>query len=114
LADTDQVVFVYATFPDVTVAEKVAGHLVEARLAACANILPGMVSVYRWQDAIAREGEVAAIFKTRAVLAEALIAEGVRQHPYETPAFVILPVAGGAGGFVAWILDETRGGSASQ
>ena len=66
----DRAVFVYTTFPGLVEAEEAATVIVERRLAACANILPGMVSHYWWQGKVERAEEVVALFKTRAWLAE--------------------------------------------
>ncbi len=107
MSGNDEFAFVYATFPDLACAEKIGGDLIALHLAACVNILPGMTCLYRWQGAIERGSEVVAIFKTRKVCVDALIAEGVRQHPYETPAFVVIAVTGGAPGFLDWLSAET-------
>src|SRR5262249_10454281 len=82
----DRAVFVYTTFPSVVEAEKAGNALVGARLAACVNILPGMISVYRWQGAVERAEEAVMIVKTRASLAEAVRASVKATHPYNTPA----------------------------
>src|SRR5262249_5859773 len=75
-------------------AENVGRRLVERRLAACVNILPGMVSHYWWQGAIERGEEVVMIIKTRASLVEKL-SETVKQaHAYTTPAIIVLPIEG--------------------
>ncbi len=103
----DKPVLIYATFPDVECAETVGRALVEAGLAACVNVLPGMTSLYRWEGRIARDSECVLIIKTRAGLAEAVIAEGVRQHPYDTPAFLTLAVDGGSPDYLAWLIRET-------
>jgi periplasmic divalent cation tolerance protein len=78
---TDRFVLLYMTAPDAETAQRIAEALVEARLAACANIFPGMRSIYRWQGVIETAEEVAAIFKTAAALAEAACALIVRLHP---------------------------------
>lgn len=100
------------TAPDTETAERIAGALVEARLAACANIFPGVRSVYRWQGAIESAEEISAIFKTTAALAEAASALIVRLHPYEVPCIVSLPIgeAGSHPGYLSWIGQETRPG----
>jgi periplasmic divalent cation tolerance protein len=103
----DKLVLVYATFPSAETAEAAGGRLVELGLAACVNILPAMTSIYVWQGQRHREAEAAMIIKTRAALAEAVIAEGRKLHPYENPAFLVLPVAGGAAEFVAWVEAQT-------
>ena len=66
----ERAVFVYTTFPSIVEAEKAGNALVADRLAACVNILPGMISVFRWQGAVERAEETVMIIKTRASLAE--------------------------------------------
>ena len=103
----ERAVFVYTTFPSVVEAEKAGNALVGARLAACVNILPGMISVYRWQGAVERAEEAVMIVKTRASLAEAVRASVKATHPYDTPAIVVLPVESVDERYFAWILAET-------
>jgi periplasmic divalent cation tolerance protein len=107
LAGMERAVFVYTTFPSVVEAEKAGHALVEARLAACVNILPGMISVYRWQGAVERAAEAVMIVKTRASLAEAVRASVKATHPYDTPAFVVLPAESVDDRYFHWILDST-------
>ncbi len=92
--ENDKAVLVYSTFPAVETAESVGGHLVDAGLAACVNILPGMVSIYRWEGKRQRETEVVMIIKTRASLAERVVEETRKRHPYENPSLMVLPVEG--------------------
>ena len=80
-ADMDRAVFVYTTYPSVVEAEKAGKALVENGLAACVNILPGMVSHYRWQGAVERGEEAVMLIKTRASLAEAGARGGQRVAP---------------------------------
>jgi periplasmic divalent cation tolerance protein len=103
----ERAVFVYTTYPSVVEAEKAGNALVGQRLAACVNILPGMVSIYRWQGAVERGAEVVMIVKTRASLAEQVRA-GVRAtHPYDTPAILVLPIESVDDRYFSWILAET-------
>src|SRR5215468_9784132 len=88
----ERAVFVYTTYPSIVEAENAGRALVEQRLCACVNILPGMVSVYRWQDAIERAEEVVMIIKTRASLSEAVSAAVRQMHSYSTPAVLVLPI----------------------
>ena len=80
----------------------------EAGLVACANLFPGMRSIYRWQGTIERDGEVAAVLKTRRELAPRVIGWLRIAHPYVNPAAVVLPAIGGSEPFLAWIAAETR------
>lgn len=105
--DAEPVAIVYATFPSLAEAERVGGALVERGLAACVNILPGMVSIYLWQAARHRETEAAMLIKTRASLVDRVIAEGAAMHPYDNPAFVVLPLTGGAEPFLDWVRAQT-------
>jgi periplasmic divalent cation tolerance protein len=102
----ERAVLVYTTFPSLVEAETAGRQILERRLAACVNILPGMVSHYWWQGAIERAEEAVMIVKTRAALAEP-VREAVRAvHPYETPAIMIVPVEGGDPDYLAWIAAE--------
>ena len=108
--ENDKAVLIYSTFPTAEAAEAAGGYLVDAGLAACVNIIPGMTSIYRWEGKIARDSEAVMIIKTRASLVEAAIAAGKGGHPYTNPAFLVIPVEGGAAAYVGWLMDETAGG----
>ncbi len=105
----ERTVIVYTTYPSVFEAEKAGRAIVERRLAACVNILPGMVSHYWWQGAIERGEEAVMIIKTRASLAEAVRAAVKEMHSYTTPAILVLPVEGGDENYLKWIVAETEG-----
>lgn len=98
---------VYTTFPDAGTALAIGEELVRLKLAACVNVLPGMLSVYAWKGVVERGEEVAAILKSRESLAEALGAALKARHPYETPIILHLPVTGADPDTAAWILAET-------
>lgn len=85
-----------------------ATALVEARLAACVGILPGMRSVYRWQGRIETATEAQLIIKTTADQQAGLIAFLRQHHPYELPEILALDVAGGLPDYLNWVADETR------
>lgn len=101
---------IYSTWPDSKTAEAAAAKVVEAGLAACANILPGMTSVFLWEGKSAREVECAMILKTSAAAAPALIAALAEDHPYELPALVALDLdeAASSAPFLAWIGENSR------
>jgi periplasmic divalent cation tolerance protein len=103
-----QVVLIYTTYPSLAEAERIGKAVLEKRLAACVNILPGMISHYWWQGAIERGEEVVMIIKTRASLAEAVHAEVKALHSYTTPAILVLPVQGGEPGYLQWLMEETE------
>jgi periplasmic divalent cation tolerance protein len=104
----EHVVFVYTTYPSIVEAEQAGRELVQRRLCACVNILPGMVSLYWWEGAIERGEEVVMIIKTRAALAEA-VRQAVRQlHSYSTPAILVLPIESVDPNYNAWLMAETE------
>lgn len=107
--ENDKAVLVYTTFPTLDVAEQVGAALVEAGLAACVNIIPGMVAIYVWQGATQRDDEVVMIIKTRRGRVDEAMAETRRRHPYETPALLVLPVEGGDSEYLAWVAGQTSG-----
>jgi periplasmic divalent cation tolerance protein len=106
--NNERVVFVYTTFPSIVEAERAGRQLVERRLCACVNILPGMVSLYWWEGAIERGDEVVMIIKTRAALAEAVRAAVRHMHSYTTPAILVLPIESVDPNYKAWLLTETE------
>jgi periplasmic divalent cation tolerance protein len=105
----ERAVFVYTTYPSIVEAEAAGRTLVERRLCACVNILPGMVSLYWWQGKIDRGDEVVMIIKTRASLAEAVRAAVRQMHSYTTPAILVLPTETVDADYHAWIVEETQG-----
>jgi len=104
----ERVVFVYTTHPSVVEAERIGRELVEKRLCACVNILPGMVSLYWWQGAIERGEEAVMIIKTRAAFAEGVRAAVRRLHSYTTPAILVLPIESVDPDYQEWLLQETE------
>jgi periplasmic divalent cation tolerance protein len=105
--EKDTPILVYATSPSLDEAERIGGRLVDDQLAACVNILPGMVSIYEWQGQRQREGECAMIIKSRAALTDRIVETVRAMHPYDNPALVVLDIAGGSPPFVDWILAQT-------
>jgi periplasmic divalent cation tolerance protein len=84
-------------------AERIARSLVERGLAACVNVVPGLVSVYRWQGQVERESELLLVIKTRAERFEALREALVALHPYEVPELIALPIQAGHAPYLAWL-----------
>jgi periplasmic divalent cation tolerance protein len=106
--NNERVVFVYTTHPSVVEAERIGRELLERRLCACVNILPGMVSLYWWQGAVERGEEAVMIIKTRAELAEPVRAAVRQLHSYTTPAILVLPIESVDADYREWLLTETR------
>ena len=104
----ERAVFVYTTYPSVVEAERAGRALVERRLCACVNILPGMISHYRWQGAIERGEETVMIIKTRAALAERVSAVVKDMHSYSTPAILVLPLESVDKPYLDWLMAETE------
>jgi periplasmic divalent cation tolerance protein len=101
------IVSVYATFADAAEAERIAGIVVEERLAACANILAPCRSIYRWEGKIEQAEEVPVLFKTSARAAEALLARIGALHSYAVPAAMVWPIADALGAYADWVKAET-------
>ncbi len=106
-------VLVYTTWPSIVEAERAGRAIVEKRLAACVNILPGMISHYWWENKIERGEEAVMIAKTRASLAEAVRQMVKELHAYATPAIMVLPVESVDADYYRWILGEAKGEAAS-
>lgn len=111
MRDGDAPILVYTTLPTLDAAKRLGRALVEARLAACVNILPGMTAIYEWQGRLEEASEAAMLIKTRRELQTRVIAEAKRLHPYETPALLVLELRGGSEDFCAWIAAQTRIGA---
>jgi periplasmic divalent cation tolerance protein len=84
---------------------RIAEALVERRVAACVNIVPGLTSVYRWKGTIERNAESLLVIKTRRERLDDLKAALTSLHPYEVPELVVLPIEDGHAPYLAW-LDE--------
>lgn len=98
---------VFTNLPDRETALALARALVDARVAACVNVLGGCASVYRWQGAVETAEEVPVLIKTRAALYEAVEQVIRERHPYEVPEIIAIPVAHGLPAYLEWVAAET-------
>jgi len=98
---------VLVTAPDLDTAAALARTLVEERLVACANLVPGVRSIYRWEGRIQDDAEVLLVAKTGAARCDALAARVRDLHPYELPEVVVLPVSGGSRDYLDWVIAES-------
>lgn len=101
-------VLVYTTYPSLVEAENAGRSLVEQRLAACVNILPGMISHYWWEGAIERGQEVVMLIKTRASLSESVRDAVKAMHSYTTPAILVLAIESVDPTYLGWLMAETE------
>ena len=99
---------VYVTAATAEEARAIAKTIVSERLAACANILGAMESVYWWDGAVLSEPEVSFILKTKSELLERLIARVKALHSYDCPCVLSYAITGGNPDFLDWIVKETR------
>jgi periplasmic divalent cation tolerance protein len=100
------VMFVYATAADAAEAERIGRAVVSERLAACANVLPGMRSIYWWQGKMEEGAEAVLILKTTAARLAALVARVKALHSYGCPCVEALEVTDGNPEFLAWVERE--------
>jgi periplasmic divalent cation tolerance protein len=99
---------VLTNLPDLAAAEKLAGELLDKRLAACINILAPCRSVYRWKGAVQHDEEHPMLIKTTRERYPAL-EEALRAgHPYELPEIIALPLGGGLAAYLEWVAAETQ------
>ena len=100
---------VFVTTPTVEDGRKIARILVNKKLAACVNILPGITSIYTWEGEICDDGEILLIIKTRADLFDRLFATVDKEHPYEVPEVIAMPLTAGTADYLHWIDEATQG-----
>ena len=96
-----------STCPDAETAARIARTLVEERLAACVNRVPGIQSIYRWQGEINDDAEVLLVIKTTRERFGALRARLSELHPYEVPELIALEIADGLPAYLDWLVRET-------
>ena len=102
----EKILLALSTFPDAETARKIANQLVAEKLAACANILPSVESIYRWKEKIESGNETLVFFKLSEDR-QAAFQEKLRSlHPYEVPEIVFVPVASGLPDYLRWVAES--------
>jgi len=96
------------TVPDRESGERIAHALVEERLAACVNVVPGITSVYRWQGKVEKAAECLLISKTGVEKFEALKKRVQELHPYEVPEIIAIPITAGSSEYLKWLTDSIQ------
>lgn len=99
---------VLVTAPDQAAAERISRGLLDRKLAACVNIVPGLISLYRWEGSVEKDQEVLLIVKTRLALFEELSEQVLKDHPYQNPEVIALPIESGVHPYLEWIASETE------
>jgi periplasmic divalent cation tolerance protein len=102
----DNFCIVLVTAPDEAVAQKLARTVLEQKLAACVNVIPGMISFFWWQNKIDEQAEVLLVIKTMQAKVSALMAAVKQAHPYEVPEIISLPIVEGSEDYLRWVRDS--------
>ena len=97
----------YVTAPDLETARELGMKLVESKLAACVNLFPNMLSIYRWKGNVERDDEIVLIIKSRKTLAGKIIEWIESNHPYECPCVLSIPIQDGSMPYLNWLREET-------
>ncbi len=106
MADPADFRIVFCTVPDADTGRHIADRLVEYRLAACVNLIPGLESIYRWKGEIQHDSEVLLMIKTTAADYVPL-EQAIRElHPYELPEIVAVPLSNGLTDYLNWIIES--------
>ncbi len=108
MSASNEVALIYTTFPSLEEAKSVSRQIVEGKLAACANIIPQMLSIYEWENSLEEASEVVVLYKTTRANCNGLIARVTELHSYDIPAVLVCDVNGGNAEFLNWIKKQTR------
>jgi len=100
---------VLITCPSSAVAQRIGRTLVEERLAACVNLVPGLLSIYRWEGKVCRDAETLLLIKTRRHCLAALARRVAAIHPYSVPEILALPVQAGSRPYLKWVGESVSG-----
>lgn len=99
---------VFCTVPDEAAAEKISESLVDKGLVACVNIIPGLKSVYKWNNELCRSSEILLLMKSRAAIFNELKAEILKIHPYQVPEIISMEISDGHIPYLSWIDENTN------
>jgi periplasmic divalent cation tolerance protein len=108
--EKNSAVVILITAPDGEVTASIGRTLVEERLVACVNVVPGLTSIYRWKGELQVDTEVLMLAKARRADVGAIAARVAELHPYEVPEVVATEIVAGLGAYLDWVQDETEPG----
>ena len=100
-------IIVLTTFPDIETAQQLAEDLVQAKLAACVNIMPVGHSIYQWENKICKESEHLAVIKTTENCYQVLEEYIKKHHPYELPEVIVTQITNGSKEYLSWLQTTT-------
>ena len=98
---------VYVTVPSQDVADTLAASIINQKLAACVNIIPGLQSVYFWEGKVAKDQELLLMIKTQSSLVPRLAEHVRKHHPYDEPEAIAVPITGGSSSYIQWIISSS-------
>ena len=102
----EKILLALSTFPDADTALQISNELVTKNLAACANILPGVESIYRWKDNIESGNETLVLFKLREDRQSDFQEQLRSLHPYEVPEIIFVPISSGLPEYLRWVTEN--------
>ena len=103
----DKIILILASVPDKQTANNLASMLVQERLAACVNIMPEVISYYRWEGKINTDSELLLLIKTQSSKFEPVKEYILKKHPYDLPEIIAIPLTDGFSGYLDWVKKET-------
>ena len=106
----EEILLAFSTFPDIETGRRIARDLVTENFAACANIIPAIESIYRWQGKIEEGNETLVLFKTTAARSAAFQEKLKSLHPYDVPEIICLSIAEGLPEYLQWVSTNTSSG----
>lgn len=104
----ERILLALSTFPDRETAQRISNQLVTEKFAACANILPGIESIYRWKERIETGNETLVFFKLSEDRQSAFQEKLRSLHPYEVPEIVFIPISNGSPEYLRWVAENCR------
>ena len=105
----DEYIVIFCTVPSKDVGSRIGGALVDKKVAACVNIVPGLTSIYEWKGKVCNDEECLLVIKSRKALFERIKKEILQLHPYELPEIISLQITDGLEQYLSWIAENTKG-----
>ncbi len=107
MTESSKFMVVLSTVPSPEVGKDIARDLVQRRLAACVNVIPGLVSIYEWEGSLEEDSEALLIIKTTGESVDSLTSVLMARHPYDVPEVIAIPISKGSSKYLDWVLSST-------